>query len=166
MTSGRGEHYAAMWGLRLMSSMIPRALVIEDDRSHILSAQVLLEAVGFAPVEVADTLQAGADRLYTLLDSTQPFAPTLVLLDIKLPVPQCPGLEGIVLAAQAIEAMEAGRLHPAHLVILSSVVTDRRRRDAELAGCSEIHDKSLKLSLAQHLRALVDTPRPCHRLWR
>lgn len=135
----------------------PRALVIEDNSAHALTARVLLESVGFAPIEIAATLHAGAERLYRLLDVTQPFVPTLVLLDVMLPAPQCPELEGIVLAAQAIEAMEAGRLHLTHIVVFSCDLTDQRRHEVQLAGCSEFFEKPLSLARAQQLRTLVDT---------
>src|SRR6185369_11921941 len=96
----------------------PLALVIEDTPMHATIAEVLLGELGFQ-VEVATSVQAGAGRAYDLLDPRLPAPQALILLDLKLPDPRIPSLEGSALAAQLAEAMEQGRLHPAHLVAIT-----------------------------------------------
>jgi CheY-like chemotaxis protein len=138
-------------------STLPRALVIEDHTTHAVIAEVLLGERGFA-VEVVSSLWEGLQRAQRLLDRTREPVPLLILLDLKLPDPRVPSLEGSMLAAQLTEGMETGLLHPAHIVAITSEPTEQRAQEALLAGCSRVLTKPLTHEQATVLRALVDTP--------
>jgi CheY-like chemotaxis protein len=135
----------------------PRALIVDDDEDYTATVQMLLQSIGFV-TESAHSLPAGARRLYALLDRSQPPVPTLALIDIMMPIAGCPELEGIILAAQAIMSMEAGQLHPAHIVVFSSDLSERRRQEALAAGCSLALDKEEFPNHLHQLRDLVMTP--------
>jgi CheY-like chemotaxis protein len=134
-----------------------RVLVVEDAEEHRYIAEQLLRQVGFTVVCVR-SLSQGIDQAMILLDPAQPPRPTVILLDLMLPHERCPILEGTSGAAWLIEQMELGYLHPAHIVALSSEMTEERRNAVQLAGCQLVLKKPLVIDQIHHIRELAVQP--------
>ncbi len=137
----------------------PTALVVEDTPVHGTLAEMTLGEVGFHVVWVRTLLEGwrwASDRL----DAQLPASPSLILLDMKLPDPDHPRLEGAVLATWLSDEMQAGRLHPAHIIAISSELTPQREWSALAAGCSLVLAKPLTPLKAQLLRDLFAEPPP------
>lgn len=134
-----------------------RVLLIEDNESHAFVMAEVLKAVGFR-VWHERSLLAGLLQAEQLLAHTAPAIPTVLLIDVVLPHDHIPSLEGMNLIAHLSEGMEQGRLHPAHLVAISSEYTEQRQHELWLAGCHQILTKPLDPRKAAELRALVESP--------
>ena len=137
----------------------PTALVVEDTPVHGTLAEMTLSEVGFHVVWVR-TLLDGWRWATERLDCDLPTSPSLILLDLKLPDPDHPRLEGSVLATWLSDEMQAGRLHKSHIVAISSELNPQREWSALAAGCSLVLAKPLTPLKAQLLWAMLAEPLP------
>jgi CheY-like chemotaxis protein len=141
-------------------SASPRALIVEDQRAHAVLARQLLADAGFDEILVTDSVRSGVERAKKLLHRDRPYHPTLLVLDWMLPDKVSPSLEGIVLAAELVRAMDSGELHPAHIAVVTYSPTLDREQDALDVGCSLVLPKPLDEPKARRLRELVATSPP------
>src|SRR3954447_22997056 len=91
-----------------------------------------------------------------LSPSAESTTPVLVLLDLKMPDPSHPDLEGSVLAAALLRRMQVGLIHPAWLIALTSYLTFEREEETLFAGCHHILSKPLTNNMAAWLRQQVE----------
>jgi len=139
-----------------------RALVVEDTPVHATLAELNLQEVGFA-VTLASSLRDGwrwAAENLALAPGVPAGPPTLALLDMKLPDPRHPRLEGSALATWLSSEMAAGRIQPGHIVGISSELTPAREWAALAAGCTTVLAKPLTPLKARLLRDLLAEPLP------
>lgn len=130
---------------------IKRAIVVEDDPIQTQLVEHLLGAAGFGQVLIAQSLPAGRTLATTLLAPAAPAVPTFILLDLMLPHPDCPDLEGTLLAAALSAEMEDGTVQPCPIAAYSSDLTDHRYQEAIAAGCRLVFPKPLTLDRAIEL---------------
>ncbi|MBV9786866.1 MAG: response regulator [Chloroflexi bacterium] len=135
----------------------PRVLLIEDNPQQIILEKHMLESVGFE-VSVATSAVEGADYAMTLLDSDQPYHPTIIVLDLVLPDLVLQSMEGSVLAAALLGRMLDGQIHPATVVALTGELTKERKEAALFAGCSMVLTKPLLPEQAEELLQLALQP--------
>lgn len=135
-----------------------RALVIDDKEFHAVHTCRLLRKAGFSSIVVCRSAKEGIEEAKRLLNRA--FSPqvNLIVLDWRLPHALSPSLEGIVVAAELVRAMDEGEIHPTHLAVVTHNPTGELRQDAFDVGCSIVLSKPLVQSSVQQLRALVDQP--------
>ncbi|KPL91364.1 response regulator [Herpetosiphon geysericola] len=132
-----------------------RAFVVEDSDVHATLAELLLQEAGF---EV--TIWRSIRQAWQWFEHDQTPQPMLGLLDIKLPDPSFPRLEGTVLAAAISDAVAQARHTPVHLVAISSELNPQREWAALATGCSAVLSKPLTPLKAQWLAELMTQPVP------
>ncbi len=138
--------------------------MVEDNAIQAQIVEHLLGAAGFSEVLIARSLPAGRTLAMTLLAPAATTQPTLILLDLMLPHPDCPDLEGTLLAAALSAEMEDGHLQSCPIVAYSSDLTDQRYQEAIAAGCRLVFPKPLTLDRSIELWRLLqdvgwrDTP--------
>jgi CheY-like chemotaxis protein len=135
-----------------------QALIIEDKNADAFIARQCLTDCGFQHIVVAPSALRGVEYARTMLGSAQPAVPTLILLDMLLPHPSHPALEGRTVAATLTSEMEAGSLHPAHIVAITSEPTPDREKQAYIAGCNTFLSKPMTYEIAEQLRILTQQP--------
>src|SRR3954447_20322040 len=91
-----------------------------------------------------------------LSPSAESTTPLLVLLDLKMPDPSHPDLEGAVLAAALHRRMQLGLIRPAWLIALTSYLTFEREEETLFAGCNRVISKPLTNHHAAWLRRQVE----------
>ena len=107
----------------------------------------------------ARSLLEGEDLAMTMLSTSADSAPpSLVLLDLKMPDPAHPELEGAVLAAALRRRMHLGTIRPAWLIALTSYLTREREEETLFAGCHHVLRKPLTNRQAAWLRQQVEQP--------
>jgi CheY-like chemotaxis protein len=142
------------------SSFSPHALLIEDDPLDSEIERITLEQAGFTVIS-AQSLVEGETCAMTLLGpSAESTPPVLVLLDLKMPDPGHPDLEGAVLAAALHRRMQLSLIRPAWLIALTSYLTFEREEETLFAGCHRVLSKPLTNYQAAWLRQQVEQPPP------
>ncbi|MEM8529792.1 MAG: response regulator [Chloroflexota bacterium] len=118
------------------------AILIEDDLLDAQVEEITLKQVGFQVIHAASLLD-GETHSMTLLDRTRTPLPTVIILDLRLPHPSNPALEGTTLAAALTRRMQAQMIHPASIVALTNYISQEREEEAIYAGCQRVFTKPL-----------------------
>ena len=143
------------------SSISPHALLIEDDPLDAEIERITLEQAGFTVIISAQSLVEGETCAMALLHpSAEVTPPVLILLDLKMPDPGHPDLEGAVLAAALYRRMQLGLIRPAWLIALTSYLTFEREEETLFAGCHRVLSKPLTNHQAAWLRQQVEQQPP------
>lgn len=122
---------------RSMASKPPRILIAEDSDENRIALMLMLQLVGYAPIEARDGAQA--------LAATRRLRPDLILMDISLP-----GIDGLE-ATRALRAEEDFRALP---IIVISAHDDQASRDAARhAGANDFLSKPIEF---EEIRKLIE----------
>jgi CheY-like chemotaxis protein len=134
-----------------------KVLLIEDTEVHAVHTRRRLVQAG---MEVKHSRQAreGIETAKRLLNLAAEPQLHLIILDWLLPHPQSPSLDGTVVAAELIRAMDHQEIHAVHIIVLTQDPSPERREDALSMGCSRVLNKPLSQEAAQELQALAQTP--------
>ena len=120
-----------------MASKPPRILIAEDSDENRIALMLMLQLVGYAPIEARDGAQA--------LAATRRLRPDLILMDISLP-----GIDGLE-ATRALRAEEDFRALP---IIVISAHDDQASRDtARHAGANDFLSKPIEF---EEIRKLIE----------
>lgn len=138
------------------SSTSPQALLIEDDPLDAEIERITLEQAGFTVISALSLIEGETCAMALLSPSTEATPPVLVLLDLKMPDPSHPDLEGAVLAAALHRRMQLGLIRPAWLIALTSYLTFEREEETLFAGCQRVLSKPLTNHQAAWLRQQVE----------
>lgn len=141
--------------------MHPRAIVIEDDLLDAEIERLTLSQAGFDVVPV-DTLIEGETQVMALLNTALPVIPTVIILDLHMPSPAHPELEGAILAAALTRRMHEQLIHPARIVALTNHLNPEREEEALYAGCQHVLIKPLTNSHAAWLAQWVHQEQSTH----
>ncbi|NOK62656.1 MAG: hypothetical protein GFH27_549293n98 [Chloroflexi bacterium AL-W] len=133
------------------------AILIEDDLLDAQVERITLRQVGFQ-VTHAPSILDGETHIMRLLDVTTPPSRTAIILDLRMPHPSDPALEGAVLAAALTRRMQERLIHPAIVVALTNYISQEREEEAMYAGCQRVFTKPLTNSQAHWLWAQVQKP--------
>ncbi|MDQ3706081.1 MAG: hypothetical protein M3437_12795 [Chloroflexota bacterium] len=140
------------------SNSFPHALVIEDDPLDAEIERITLEQAGFTVISAGSLIEGETCAMALLSPSAESTPPVLVLLDLKMPDPSHPDLEGAVLAAALHRRMQLGLIRPALLIALTSYLTFEREEETLFAGCNRVLPKPLTNHQAAWLRRQVEQP--------
>lgn len=145
--------------------MRPRAILIEDDPLDAEIERLTLSRVGF-DVAQAGSIIDGETQIMTLLSLETTAVPTVIILDLHMPSPGHPELEGAILAAVLTRRIHEQLIHPARIVALTNHLNPDREEEALYAGCEHVLTKPLTNSHAAWLLQWVDhaehVPAPAH----
>lgn len=139
--------------------MRPRAFLIEDDPLDAEIERLTLSQAGFDVVQAGSIIE-GETQVMTLLDLHMPVIPTVIILDLYMPSPGHPELEGAILAAALTRRMHKQQIHPARIVALTNYLNPEREEEALYAGCQHVLTKPLTNSHAAWLAQWVDHVEP------
>ncbi len=138
----------------------PRVLVIEDNLADAAHVWAVLDNVGFEVCHAKDLL-AGEKAALEWLDPQQTAIPTLIVLDLRMPLPSYPNLNGALLAASLLRRMHQGLIRYAPIIGLTAYLDEEWEEEARFAGCHHVFEKPLKRTIADLLRQLtLDPPTP------
>ena len=120
-----------------MVSKPQRILIAEDSDENRIALMLMLQLVGYAPIEARDGTQA--------LAAARRLRPDLILMDISLP-----GIDGLE-ATRALRAEEDFRALP---IIVISAHDDQASRDAARhAGANDFLSKPIEF---EEIRKLIE----------
>lgn len=133
------------------------AILIEDDLLDAQVEQITLKQVGFQVIHAPSILD-GERQSMTLLDIAKVPDPTVIILDLRMPHPSDPALEGTILAAALTRRMQARLIHPTMMVALTNYINREREEEALYAGCQRVFTKPLTSSHAHWLWQQIQKP--------
>lgn len=134
----------------------PTLLLVEDSSLDAQLFQMMLSTRGFQVTHAASVLEAETCALSMLaLEST---TPPLILLDIRMPDTSHPELRSLLLVAALCGRMQRSEIQPAHMIALTSHISDEIEEEALFAGCSYVLRKPLTNHHSDWLRDMVSQP--------
>lgn len=131
-----------------------RILVIEDLKTHQTQMRRTMHHAGFGVI-IADSAIDGLEMAKRLLNRSGPPQIDAIVLDWMLPHPRSESLQGGVVAAELVRAMDQGEIHPVHIVVVTHNPTLEREQDAHYLGCSAVFAKPFTDDDAEHLKEIV-----------
>jgi CheY-like chemotaxis protein len=131
-----------------------RILVIEDLKTHQTQMRRTLHHAGVGVI-IADTALDGLEVAKRLLNRSGPPQIDAIALDWMLPHPRSESLQGGVVVAELVRAMDQSEIHPVHIVVVTHNPTPEREQDARYLGCSAIFAKPFTDGDAEKLKEIV-----------
>lgn len=160
ITSSKGTHPTDLVDTHTSGSesLQCHVLLIDDNILDAKLTQYTLASHGISVTYAKTLLEAEQCAQHLLRSGPTTVVPPVVLLDLKVPDPCHPSLEGSVLAASLRRKTQEGLLVPTWLVALTSDLTVEREEEARYAGCDHVLLKPLTDAQAQWLIELAKSP--------
>lgn len=134
-----------------------RLLLIEDLKTHQIQIRRTVHQAGWA-LTIADGALEGIELAKRLLNRSGVPQIDGIALDWMLPHPRSQSLQGGVVAAELVRAMDQGEIHPVHIVVLTYNPTPEREQDALHLGCSAVFAKPLTEDAIAQMQTILAQP--------